>query len=96
VTPIVVQQIHEKSSGAGEEVLPAVVAAIKCAEQQLNGNGRVNVRYSGTELLARVMVEADKEETVRKIADMAKLMALAAKYNIDILGPLPELAGPEA
>ena len=28
VTPIVVQQIHEKSSGAGEEVLPAVVAAI--------------------------------------------------------------------
>jgi nicotinate dehydrogenase subunit B len=28
VTPIVVQQINEKSSGAGEEVLPAVVAAI--------------------------------------------------------------------
>ena len=27
VTPIVVQQLHEKSSGAGEEVLPAVVAA---------------------------------------------------------------------
>jgi len=28
VTPIVVQRINEKSSGAGEEVLPAVVAAI--------------------------------------------------------------------
>jgi len=28
VTPIVVQRIHEKSTGAGEEVLPAVVAAI--------------------------------------------------------------------
>jgi nicotinate dehydrogenase subunit B len=28
VTPIVVQQLNEKSSGAGEEVLPAVVAAI--------------------------------------------------------------------
>jgi hypothetical protein len=28
VTPIVVQQLHEKSSGAGEEALPAVVAAI--------------------------------------------------------------------
>ena len=28
VTPIVVQQVHEKSTGAGEEVLPAVVAAI--------------------------------------------------------------------
>jgi nicotinate dehydrogenase subunit B len=28
VTPIVVQQMHEQSTGAGEEVLPAVVAAI--------------------------------------------------------------------
>jgi CO/xanthine dehydrogenase Mo-binding subunit len=28
VTPIVVQRINEKSTGAGEEVLPAVVAAI--------------------------------------------------------------------
>jgi nicotinate dehydrogenase subunit B len=28
VTPIVVQQLHEPSSGGGEEVLPAVVAAI--------------------------------------------------------------------
>jgi CO/xanthine dehydrogenase Mo-binding subunit len=28
VTPIVVQRIHEKSTGAGEEVLPAVVGAI--------------------------------------------------------------------
>jgi CO/xanthine dehydrogenase Mo-binding subunit len=28
VTPIVVQQLNEKSTGAGEEVLPAVVGAI--------------------------------------------------------------------
>ena len=28
VTPIVVQQIHEQGSGAGEEALPAVIAAI--------------------------------------------------------------------
>jgi nicotinate dehydrogenase subunit B len=28
VTPIVVQRINERSTGAGEEVLPAVVAAI--------------------------------------------------------------------
>jgi CO/xanthine dehydrogenase Mo-binding subunit len=28
VTPIVVQRVHEQSTGAGEEVLPAVVAAI--------------------------------------------------------------------
>jgi phosphoglucosamine mutase len=45
-----------------------VAAAIKAAEQQLNGNGRVNVRYSGTESLARVMVEAETEETVQRLA----------------------------
>jgi phosphoglucosamine mutase len=49
--------------------IPTVVDAIKCAERQLNGNGRVNVRYSGTESLARVMVEAEKAETVQRIAD---------------------------
>ena len=28
MTPILLQRLHERSSGAGEEVLPAVVAAI--------------------------------------------------------------------
>jgi len=48
--------------------LPNVMAAIKNAETQLGGNGRVNVRYSGTESLARVMVEAETEETVQRLA----------------------------
>jgi phosphoglucosamine mutase len=49
--------------------IPEVARAIKAAEQQLNSNGRVNVRYSGTESLARVMVEAEDEQTVNKLAD---------------------------
>src|ERR1700756_864752 len=49
--------------------LPTVMAAIKNAEVQWGGNGRVNVRYSGTESLARVMVEAENEETVQRLAD---------------------------
>jgi phosphoglucosamine mutase len=48
--------------------IPEVQAAIRSAEQELNGNGRVNVRYSGTESLARVMVEAATEETVQRLA----------------------------
>jgi phosphoglucosamine mutase len=48
--------------------LPQVMVAIKNAEQRLGGNGRVNVRYSGTESLARVMVEAESEETVQRLA----------------------------
>jgi phosphoglucosamine mutase len=41
--------------------VPAIQSAITRAEQELNGNGRVVVRYSGTEALARVMVEAESE-----------------------------------
>jgi phosphoglucosamine mutase len=50
------------------EQLPEVAAAVRSAEQELNGNGRINVRYSGTEPLARVMVEAASEETVHRVA----------------------------
>lgn len=48
--------------------IPQVIEAIQNAERQLNGNGRVNVRYSGTESLARVMVEAENDETVQRLA----------------------------
>ena len=48
--------------------IPEVSAAIQKATSELNGNGRVNVRYSGTETLARVMVEAPTEEAVHRIA----------------------------
>ncbi|HET9181773.1 MAG TPA: phosphoglucosamine mutase [Candidatus Angelobacter sp.] len=48
--------------------IPEVVTAIQKAEGELNGNGRVNVRYSGTEALARVMVEAANQETVHRLA----------------------------
>jgi phosphoglucosamine mutase len=38
--------------------LPRLVAEIRACETALNGSGRVVVRFSGTEPLARVMVEA--------------------------------------
>jgi phosphoglucosamine mutase len=46
--------------------LPTVAAAIQAAEQALDGNGRVVVRYSGTEKLARVMIEAESEALMNK------------------------------
>ncbi len=48
---------------------PAVAAAIRDAERELDGCGRVVVRYSGTEALARVMVEAESEEQMRRLTD---------------------------
>ncbi len=46
-----------------------VAAAIEEAEQALAGTGRVVVRYSGTEALARVMIEAESEELMRAHAE---------------------------
>ncbi len=46
------------------ELLPAVVSTLGDAERSLGKNGRVVVRYSGTEPLARVMVEAESEKDV--------------------------------
>jgi phosphoglucosamine mutase len=47
--------------------VPEVKKAIESAERDLDGNGRVVVRYSGTEALARVMVEAESEEKMKTI-----------------------------
>jgi len=47
--------------------IPAIASAITAAEKELNGNGRVVVRYSGTEALARVMVEADDEAKMQRL-----------------------------
>ncbi|MBI2682361.1 MAG: phosphoglucosamine mutase [Acidobacteriales bacterium] len=45
-----------------------VMAAIRAAEQDLDGDGRVVVRYSGTEALCRVMIEAADEKKMQRHA----------------------------
>jgi phosphoglucosamine mutase len=49
--------------------LPAVQAEIAAAEAALIGTGRVLVRFSGTEPLARVMLEGPDEAHIRRLAD---------------------------
>jgi phosphoglucosamine mutase len=63
------------------ETMPAVMAAIGAAETALQGTGRVVIRYSGTEALARVMIEAESEATMRKHAE-AIAEALRAEIGI--------------
>jgi phosphoglucosamine mutase len=67
--PQMLVNIPVKTKRPFEEML-GVKQAIQDAEQELGDHGRVLVRYSGTELLARVMVEAEQQETVHRIADM--------------------------
>jgi phosphoglucosamine mutase len=51
------------------ESIPAVAATIRAAEAELKDSGRVVIRYSGTEALARVMIEAESEEAMQKHAE---------------------------
>jgi phosphoglucosamine mutase len=57
--------------------LPGVPEAIAAAEARLGADGRVNVRYSGTEPLARVMIEGPDGEVIDRLAD-AIIQAIAA------------------
>ena len=49
--------------------LPEVCQAIEAAETALSGQGRVLVRYSGTQPLARVMIEGKDQEHIRSLAE---------------------------
>jgi phosphoglucosamine mutase len=51
------------------ESLPRYQAAFAQAQQQLDGTGRILVRYSGTENLVRVMVEGEDDGLIRRIAE---------------------------
>ncbi|HJU28602.1 MAG TPA: phosphoglucosamine mutase [Candidatus Binataceae bacterium] len=50
------------------EAMPEVKRIIAAAEGRLKGNGRLLVRYSGTEMLARVMVEGEDNGSIEAIA----------------------------
>ena len=63
---IVNVRVREKKPLA---TIPSVQTAISDAEQDLQDSGRVVIRYSGTEALARVMIEAEDEGAMRKHAD---------------------------
>jgi phosphoglucosamine mutase len=62
------------------EDLPSVTGAIRKTESQLGANGRVLVRYSGTEMLCRVMVEGPT------IAQTSKSAQYIAKEVADAIG----------
>ncbi len=49
--------------------LPKVQSSLKRVEKELNGTGRVLLRYSGTEAKARVMVECEDAAQCKRVAE---------------------------
>jgi len=49
--------------------VPAIASTMKKVEQGLAGNGRLLVRYSGTEPLLRIMLEGQDDQVIRGWAD---------------------------
>ena len=58
--PQVIVNVHVREKKP-LDAIPTVAEAIAAAEQELADSGRVVIRYSGTEALARVMIEAESE-----------------------------------
>ena len=53
--------------------LPSVRDHLKRLEKQLDGSGRLLVRYSGTEPVVRIMIEGEEEPDIRRMAtDLAQ------------------------
>ncbi len=63
------------------ESLPGVAAAVRQVEEKLANRGRLVLRYSGTEPLARVMIEGP---------DLVEIEALAAQLTEAIRQDLGE------
>ena len=80
VFPQTIQNIRVREKVPFREV-PEIQRAIDSVERELDGNGRVVVRYSGTEALARVMVEAESEEKMKVLADR---ISTAIRNNLGI------------
>src|ERR1017187_7357471 len=66
--PQVIVNVHVREKRPLDSI-PAVAAAIAAAELALADSGRVVIRYSGTEALARVMIEAESEPLMRHHAN---------------------------
>ncbi len=78
VFPQVIVNVRVREKRALDSIA-AVVTAIRAAEIELAESGRVVVRYSGTEALARVMIEAESEEAMRRHAD-----AIAGAIRVEL------------
>jgi phosphoglucosamine mutase len=83
-TPMPQMLRNVRFAGASPLRLKRVQQAIAAAEAELNGNGRLLIRESGTEPLIRVMVEAEDEALmVRLVDELCETVAAVARVRED-------------
>jgi phosphoglucosamine mutase len=80
VFPQVIKNVRVREKQPLEQI-PKVKMAIDEAQRDLDGSGRVVVRYSGTEALARVMIEAESRD---KMEMHANAIAQAIQQTLGI------------
>jgi phosphoglucosamine mutase len=78
VFPQVIVNVKVREKKPLDSIAP-VASAIRAAEDALKDTGRVVIRYSGTEALARVMIEAESEDAMRHHAE-----AIAAAIRAEL------------
>jgi len=81
VFPQVILNVKVREKKPLEEI-PSVAERIRAAEAELADSGRVVIRYSGTEALARVMIEAESEIAMQHHAE-AIANAIRAELGVD-------------
>jgi phosphoglucosamine mutase len=66
--PQVLLNVPVTSKPAFDE-MPSVAEAARSVEERLGDDGRLVLRYSGTEPLARIMIEGPEQETIEALAE---------------------------
>lgn len=83
VFPQVIVNVKVKEKRPLEEFV-TITDTIRAAEEELKDNGRVVVRYSGTESLARVMIEAESQSLMQFHAER---IAGAIREKLGVVPP---------
>jgi len=66
-TPQVLKSVRVREKTPFTEI-PEFARALARVDGELSGKGRINVRYSGTESLARIMLEGDERAKIESLA----------------------------